>query len=387
MTTLRFGVIGLGQRMAHVLRAIGRAGAEFEIAACYDPEPQGLGVLSRENISHGPTVASAEAVARTPELDLILIGSPNHVHLEHLTAALAAGVAVFCEKPIVRTAEESFALAKRLAQPGTPPVYVGLVLRSAPIVRKTLEIAASGAIGRLVSIDATEHLPPEHGAYLARNWRRKNAWGGSFLLDKVCHDFDIFNALIGARAARVASFGGRSIFDDPAQRPTESHYADGQAVYGVWPGGWEAQSDALTAGGDANDHQVAIVEYANGVRLSFHANSHNSLRERRWMIVGTKGVIIAELYRNSLLWRTAPMPAPVQRVEFEAITADGHNGADEAMAYDLLATLRDGCKFPVAPSAAIEAGLTVMAIDEAASTGQVVNLTETWALLDLNAKA
>ena len=27
--------------------------------------------------------------------------------------------------------------------------------------------------GEIVSIDATEHLPPEHGGYLARNWRRR----------------------------------------------------------------------------------------------------------------------------------------------------------------------------------------------------------------------
>jgi len=53
------------------------------------------------------------------------------------------------------------------------------------------------------------HLPPEHGGYLARNWRRKQAWGGSYLLDKVCHDFDIFGRLAGARAAKVASQTGR----------------------------------------------------------------------------------------------------------------------------------------------------------------------------------
>lgn len=382
MSALRFGVVGLGQRMGHVLRAIKRAGGHFEIAACYDPEAHGRDFLAEEGIACGPAVESADAVARAINLDLILIGSPNHLHLEHLEAALTAGAPIFCEKPIVRRAEESFALKRRLAKPGTPPVYVGLVLRSASIVRKTLDIAHSGAIGRIVSIDATEHLPPEHGAYLARNWRRKNAWGGSFLLDKVCHDFDIFNALIGARAARVASFGGRSIFDDPAQRPRETHYPDGHAVYGAWPGGWGAELDAIAADGDANDHQVAIVEYANGVRLSFHANSHNSLRERRWMIVGTKGTIIAELYRNKLMWRTAPMPAPVQRVDFETITADGHNGADEAMAADLLATLHDGCTFPVGPDAAIEAGLTVMAIDQAAETGSVVDLSDWWRRLD-----
>jgi predicted dehydrogenase len=374
--------MGLGKRMGHVLRAIKRAGGEFEIVRRYDPEDHGLDILAAEGIAPGELASSAAEAAAAGGLDLILIGSPNHLHLEHLEVAFGAGVPVFCEKPVVRTWDESLAITRRLAAPGTPPLYVGLVLRSAPIVKKTLEIAASGAIGRIVSMDATEHLPPEHGAYLARNWRRKNAWGGSFLLDKVCHDFDIFNALIGARAARVASFGGRSIFDDPAQRPANAQYPDGVPVYGAWPGGWGSEPDAIRADGDANDHQVAIVEYANGVRLSFHANSHNSLRERRWTIVGTKGTIIAELYRNKLMWRTAPMPAPVQRIDFETITADGHNGADEAMAADLLAALREGQPFPVKPQAAIEAGVTVMAIDRAADAGTTVDLKSIWAQLD-----
>jgi hypothetical protein len=52
------------------------------------------------------------------------------------------------------------------------------------------------------------------------------------------------------------------------------------------------------------------------------------------------------------------------------------------MAFDLLATLRDGCKFPVAPQAALEAGLTVMAIDQAADSGAVVDMRDWWRQLD-----
>ena len=75
-------------------------------------------------------------------------------------------------------------------------------MRSMPIVKEVIARVDSGELGELISMDATEHLPPEHGAYLARNWRRQADWGGSFMLDKVCHDFDIFGRLAKARPAQ-----------------------------------------------------------------------------------------------------------------------------------------------------------------------------------------
>src|SRR4029079_7114715 len=125
---------------------------------------------------------------------------------------------------IVRTEDESYALAERLRGTRTP-LFVGLVMRSAPIVREVLATARGGELGEIVSIDATEHLPPDHGAYLARNWRRKQEWGGSFLLDRVCHAFAILGAVPNARRARVASFGGRGSFRaDRARRRDAAAY-------------------------------------------------------------------------------------------------------------------------------------------------------------------
>ena len=126
-------------------------------------------------------------------------------------------------------------------------------------------------------MDATEHLPPEHGGYLARNWRRKEEWGGSYLLDKVCHDFDIFGRIAGARPRRVASFGGRAS-STPAARTCRAPTSDGSPAYALRDAGWAGANDAFQSDMDVADHQTAIVEYASGFPLSFHSNSHVSLR-------------------------------------------------------------------------------------------------------------
>ncbi|WP_309604998.1 Gfo/Idh/MocA family oxidoreductase [Phenylobacterium sp.] len=382
MKTYRIGVIGLGQRIAHVLAAMTEVGWRLEVAGHVDPAPVGAPILAAAGISSGRPFATPQALLAQGPFDLVMVGTPNHLHFEHLNLALDAGSPVFAEKPIVRTQAESLALATRLAAGGGPPLYIGLVMRSMPIVREVIARVESGQLGELISIDATEHLPPEHGGYLARNWRRRAQWGGSYLLDKVCHDFDIFGRLAGARPVRVASFGGRRIFTAERARTAPKTYDNGEAAYALRDAGWAGANDSFQSDMDVTDHQTAMVEYANEVRLSFHANSHVGLTERRWYLAGTEGTLIADLVRNRLMVRRALDRRKPERIGYGDRTEDAHNGADQAMARDLLASLRDGAPFPVTPFDSLEAGLTVMAIDEAMASGEVLDCRPMWARYD-----
>jgi predicted dehydrogenase len=382
MKTYRIGVIGLGQRIAHVLAAMQEVGWNLEVAAHCDPAPVGAPILAEAGIEPGLAVASPRALLARGPYDLVMIGTPNHLHYEHLNLALDAGWPVFAEKPIVRTEEESYALARRLARGGGPPLFIGLVMRSMSIVRETIARADSGELGEIISIDATEHLPPEHGGYLARNWRRKQEWGGSYFLDKVCHDFDIFGRIARSRPAKVASFGGRRIFTAERAATAPRTYSNGDAAYALRDAGWAGANDSFQSDMDVTDHQIAMVEYQNQVRLSFHANSHVALPERRWYVAGTEGTLIADLVRNKLMVRKALDRGKPERIEYGNRTEDSHNGADQSMARDLLASLEQGAQFPVTPFDSLEAGLTVMAIDHAMDTGAMVDCAEMWARYD-----
>jgi predicted dehydrogenase len=379
--TWRIGVIGLGQRIAHVLAAMRAVGWRLEVAGYADPSPVGLPILGEAGIAPGRPFPDEAALLAAGPYDLVMIGSPNHLHFDHLKSAFAAGCPIFAEKPIVRTPDETFALARLLADRGSPPLYIGLVMRSMPIVREVIARVDAGALGELISMDATEHLHPEHGAYLARNWRRRADWGGSFMLDKVCHDFDIFGRIAGGRAAQVASFGGRRIFTpDHADLPRT--YDDGDPAYALRDAGWGAANDAFWSDMDVADHQTAIVRYDSGLTLAFHSNSHVSLQERRWYIAGTRATLIADLVRNRLMVRGALGRGKPERIDYGGVTSDLHNGADEAMAGDLLAALERRAAFPVTPNDSMEAGLTVMAVDQAMSLGAVVDCAPIWARYD-----
>jgi predicted dehydrogenase len=378
----RIGVIGLGQRIAHVLAAMEEVGWEIELAGYADPSPVGLPILAQTGIAPERLYSDAAELLADGPFDLVMIGTPNHLHAEHLKAAFAAGYPVFSEKPIVRTIEETFDLARKLAGGTAPPLFIGLVMRSMPLVREVIARCDAGELGDLVSMDATEHLHPEHGAYLARNWRRREAWGGSFMLDKVCHDFDIFGRLARSRATRVASFGGRRIFTPDQGERLAKTYEDGSPAYALRDAGWMGANDPFHADMDVFDHQVALAQYESGLAVSFHSNSHVALQERRWYLAGTRGTLLADLVRNKLMVRPALDRRKPERIDFASRTDDLHNGADQAMALDLLAALSGEKAFPVTPKESMEAGLTVMAIDEGAARGAVMEMAPLWADLD-----
>ncbi len=378
---IKIAVAGLGQRISVVIRNLLAAAPDARLVGYVDPEPYGRPSLAKRGIEPGPQFADVEMMLARTKPDLLMVGSPNHLHLEHISAGLAAGVRVFTEKPIVRTEEESWALARLLRAHGEEAILVGLVMRSSPLTRAVAAALADGRLGTLISMEGNEHLHPEHGAFLMRDWRRRQQYGGSFLLDKCCHDFDIYRMFIGANPARVSSFGGRAIFTPGHEEMTGRRYADGTSAYSVWRPGWNTSAETFSSDADVTDHQVAIVEYENGVRLSFSANTHAGLPQRRWLFMGTNGALEADLVSDRVQYRDALGLAPAETIAVEE-GSGGHAGMDPAMGRDLAAHLLEGKPFPVNAHDAMVAGLTVMAIDRAMREGSVVDCRPLWERLD-----
>jgi len=378
--TFSIAVAGLGRRIATVIRHLAAAAPNIRIVGHADPAPTGLSMLEKRGIEAGPAYADVETMLAETKPDLLMVGSPNHLHLDHISAGLAAGARVFSEKPVVRTEEETWALARLLREHGQTSVLVGLVLRSAPLVAAVTRTLRD-RLGPLVSFEGNEHLHPEHGGFLMRDWRRHEAHGGSFLLDKCCHDFDLYRLFAGALPARIASFGGRSIFTPENEALQTRTHPGGEPAYTLWRPGWNGGESVFRSDADVADNQVVLVEYENGVRLSFHANSHAGLMQRRWYFAGLDGALEADLVTNRLTFRDAMGANPPETEEFPA-SIEGHYGSDAQMGRDLAAHLLDGAPFPVQVRDAMIAGLTVMAADRAMREGSVVDCRPLWERLE-----
>ncbi len=370
---MKVGIVGLGFRMGYLARLFSAMGNGFEVVGYVDPAPAGLPGMQEQGVSAGRTYENIAELTANESFDLLMIGSPNHLHLQHLEEGLAAGCRIFCEKPIVSTVEESYALAELLHRYGTDSVLVGLVLRYAPVYQDLRRAQADGLIGEICSIEASEHIEPGHGAFFMRDWRRYDQYAGGFLLEKCCHDLDLYNGVVGARPRRVASFGARKTFV-PANMPAR-HGVNDLEVYYEKPSGWMGSDKVFDSDGDIIDSQNALIEYENGASMSFHTNLNVPDQFRRFCVIGPNGMAEGDFVRGFLKVHDSRTKNKLIDKTYDFDTSLSlHSGADEQMAKDVTDHIRSGKPLPVSVVDALEAGLLALAIDEARRTGQVVDM-------------
>ncbi|MBT8431821.1 MAG: Gfo/Idh/MocA family oxidoreductase, partial [Altererythrobacter sp.] len=300
-------------------------------------------------------------------------------HLEHIKLGLNAGVRIFTEKPVVTTKEDTMELAALLAEHGTDSVMVGLVLRYSQHVIDLRAVLDD--LGPIVSLEANEHIAPYHGAFFMRDWRRMISWSGGFMLEKCCHDLDIYNMVTASRPSKVASFGGRKSFV-PGNAPSAN--LENEIMHHK-PSVWNAVDDAFHSAGDIIDYQTALLQYENGASLAFHTNLNVPDEHRRFCVMGTHGMAEGDFVRGNLkaTARDGSVIADHDYTQMDDARASSHYGADHMMVDDIVAFLRgDADNLPVGVVDALEAGLVAMALDEARTRSGIVDLTTTWREFD-----
>ena len=377
---MRVGIIGLGYRLGYLARIFSAARPDFTIAGYVDPAPAGLAYTVEHGISVGTQFGSLEALLDSEKLDLLMVGSPNHLHLEHIRVGLERGMKIFTEKPVVTTIEETMALAGLIARYGSDNVMVGLVLRYAPLYVDLRKAQAEGLLGDITSIEASEHIPPYHGAFFMRDWRRYERYAGSFMLEKCCHDLDLYNGVMGCRPQYVSSFGGRRTFV-PANAPANVGIND-MELYHRKPSGWQGSEKVFDSDGDIIDFQTAIVQYENGAALTFHTNLNVPDDFRRFAVMGAQGMAEGDFIRNFLRVTDSRTSDRLVDTTYKASELSQHYGADEQMAEDILKHMLEGVPLPVSVTDALEAGLLALSMDQAMRTRSVVDMTPIWQQFD-----
>ncbi|MFD1253330.1 Putative oxidoreductase YteT precursor [Devosia equisanguinis] len=377
---MRVGIIGLGFRLGYLARVFSQARDDFEIVGYVDPAPAGLQRVHDAGLSAGKQYDTLEALIDEGKLDLLMVGSPNHLHLDHIRIGLERGMKIFAEKPVVTTVEDTMALAELIGQYGSDRVMVGLVLRYAPLYVDLRKAQAEGRLGPVASIEASEHIPPYHGAFFMRDWRRYEKYAGSFMLEKCCHDLDLYNGVMGCRPRFVASFGGRRSFT-PENAP-QGGGANDLEVYHRKPSGWQGSEKVFDSDGDIIDFQTAIVQYENGAALTFHTNINVPDDFRRFAVIGAKGMAEGDFVRNYFKVTDSRTSERIEDKSYQASPLSDHYGADEQMAADILKHLTEGAPLPVSVTDALEAGLLALSMDEAMHNKSVVDMAPIWQRFD-----
>jgi len=149
---IRLGLIGAGgQGMGDTREALKIPGVELvAVADLYD------GRRARAKEIWGNQLFTSrdyrEVIAR-PDVDAVIIATPDHWHMRISNDAMNAGKDVYCEKPMVQQLEQGKQVIET-AQKTNRIFQVGSQRVSSIVYRKAKELLASGAIGELNMIEA-----------------------------------------------------------------------------------------------------------------------------------------------------------------------------------------------------------------------------------------
>lgn len=343
----------------------------------YDPQPTHLDMIGTDT----PRYDTIQEMLSDASPDLFFVGSPNEFHLEQIKLGLEAGVRIFAEKPVVVSMEESFALAKLLAQYGSDRVMVGLVLRYSQHMVDLRHALSQGVLGPITSLEANEHIAPYHGAFFMRDWRRMAHHSGGFMLEKCCHDLDLYNMVTASRPSRVASFGARRSF---IPQHASMNNAETE-IFHRKKSVWNSVDDPFHSDGDIIDCQTALLEFESGASMTFHTNLNVPDEHRRFCVMGAHGMAEGDFVRGYLkvTRRDGTVFADHDYTKGDLAKAGHHYGADHLMVTDIVRFLRQETDhLPVGVVDALEAGIGALALDQARNSGQVVDLTDIWSRFD-----
>lgn len=283
------------------------------------------------------TVALEEALARK-DVDAVLIGSPDHLHLTQTQAALKAGKHIYLEKPTSHHFEEGSRFIAAVQQSGKV-VQTGTQQRSgAHYKRAKEEFFDRGKLGKVIFARAIWHdfpwqrrriepQPKPAGLDWDRflgpapkvpyDWIRYDSWryfpeyGGGLLADILTHWADVAQWMMNeSRPASAVATGGIYHLNDGRRNP---------------------------------DTVNAIVQYTSGWNLSFESSVLPIRNERPGVFFqGTEGTL--EITRAEYVF-TPNQGQP------QVVKAEGN--LEVAHATDFLDAVKTGRR----PSAAIQAGI------------------------------
>lgn len=195
-----------------------------------------------------------EEIINHPEVEVVLISLPNHLHELAVKACVKAKKHVLCTKPLGRTAAEGKRMLDMVEQAG---IFGGYLedLCYTPKMLKSLESVKQGSIGRVLWTKSREAHSGPHSDWF---WDKEKSGGGA-LVDLGCHCIEIGRNFIGKNV-----------------KPIEVMcWADTQ-VHPI----------------DAEDHAIGLVKYANGAIGQFEVSwTFRGGMDLRDEVMGTEGSI------------------------------------------------------------------------------------------------
>jgi predicted dehydrogenase len=229
-----------------------------------------------------------------PDVDVVHLATPNHLHHPQVKAALLAGKHVVCEKPLAMTSAESAELVK-LAEETKLVNAINFNIRMYPLAQQARSMVQSGELGDLFILQ---------GSYLQDwlllptdwNWRLEPSLGGTLRAvgDIGSHWLDLLTFITGLHAEQVyADFKTFHPIRKKPARPVET-----------FTGKVLTPEDYIDQPISTEDYATILLHYENGVRGVLTVSQVSSGRKNRlfYEINGSRSSLAWDSERPNELW-------------------------------------------------------------------------------------
>ncbi|THA34672.1 Gfo/Idh/MocA family oxidoreductase [Streptomyces sp. A1547] len=354
MTDLRIGVLGFGLR-GSIARTAHRPGRGSAVTAVADPDPRARADAAAA-FPGAYVTADHRAVIDDPEVDAVLVLTPDHTHADLARQALVARKPVFVEKPLDISVDRCDEILRTARETGTR-LYVGHNMRHMPVVRTMRALIAAGEIGRVRTV-WVRHFVGYGGDWYFKDWHAERRYTTGLLLQKAAHDIDVLHWLAGAYTDDVQAMGDLMVYgDNPHRRaPGEPKGDDWYTEDGHWPPHTQRGLNPVI---DVEDVSLLNLRLANGVLAAYQQCHFSPDYWRNYTVIGDAGrlenfgdgpggeVRVWNARRSG--YRAEP---DASHTVPDAAAAGGHGGADPLLIDEFLRFVRHGGATDTSPVAA-----------------------------------
>jgi predicted dehydrogenase len=227
MKTYRVGIVGCGfigkvHAYAHANLPYFFDGLPFRTRVTHVCTSRLETAVAAQSVT-GADVATTDfrEITENPEIDVVHICTPNHLHRRELLSAMAHGKNIYCDKPLVATADEA-AEIESAAGSYTGTLQMTFQNRFFPSAMRARQIAQSGALGEILQFRAAFLHGGSANPDAPLKWKLQAAAGGGVVADLGSHVLDLVNTLVGDLAALNATtsiaYPDRPAPGDPSTR-------------------------------------------------------------------------------------------------------------------------------------------------------------------------
>ena len=204
---LNVSLVGCGGMAAHCL-PVYRDLDWVRVVSLVDPSEENRRAAAAVLAAHAPAASPDFAAALTPEVDAVIISTPNHLHAPQTIAAIEAGKHVLLQKPVAANLEDAEAIA-RAAEGSRRTIGLYMSYFDQPLIHDLRDMAHNGQLGDVVSCYA--RLMHRGGMRWSREalegrrtWRASvDETGGGCFIQLAVHYIHIFEWATGAKAVRA----------------------------------------------------------------------------------------------------------------------------------------------------------------------------------------